>query len=60
MDSITYNLPQARLVLRIRTSLEFCKCIPSVLGLSPGDVTLKLYTDTPMQLSNFKWHWGLF
>ncbi|GER54820.1 breast cancer associated RING 1 [Striga asiatica] len=46
--------------LRMSTSLEFCKCIPSVFGLLPGDETVKLYTDTPMQLSNFRWHCALF
>lgn len=42
------------------TPLEFCRCIPSVLGLSSGDETLRSWTMTPSQLSNLRWHWELF
>lgn len=54
------NSPQERLLWWILTSLEFCKCMPSVFMLFPGEDMLILYTATDWQLSNFRWHCGLF
>lgn len=54
------KLPHERLVLRIKTFWEFCKWMPSVLGLSPGEDMLILNTETPRQLSNLRWQRGLF
>lgn len=58
--SVIEILPQAIVLLYINTSLEFCKWIPSVLGLSPGDDMVTSWTKTPLQLSNLRWHCGLF
>ena len=54
------DVPHLRSAWWMETSLEFCKWIPSVFRLFPGDETDMLNTSTPMQSSNLRWHCGLF
>ena len=50
------ELPQAMFVWWMLTSLEFCRCIPSVLRLFSGEDIVTSWTITPWQLSNLRWH----
>uniref|UniRef100_A0A0A9D6C8 Uncharacterized protein n=1 Tax=Arundo donax TaxID=35708 RepID=A0A0A9D6C8_ARUDO len=44
----------------MRTSWVFSTWMPSVLGLSAGELMDRPLTSTPRQLSNRKWNSGLF
>ncbi|BAS71687.1 Os01g0296166 [Oryza sativa Japonica Group] len=56
----TQSSPLETTVLVMRTSEVFSTWMPSVLGLSAGELMDRPSTRTPLQLSNRKWNSGLF
>lgn len=53
-------IPQPMLECWISTSRVFCRWMPSVLGLFSGEEMVILSILTAPELSNFRWHCGLF